>query len=295
MVSPYVRRQRLAAELRKLREERGMMADELAKRIHYSRMKISRLENAHGRPDVGDVVKILDTLEIPDAQTLEIIRLANQAATKGWWDRYGDTMGPRQRLYADIEAGAGTIREFNLSSIPGILQTPELTNALTELAKNDGPLDFRPDRMAQARLQRLETILRPDGPTYEFIIDEIVTRRLNVAPSIMSAQLCHLVEKVAAEPRLTVRVLPVDAYLAEALLPKVTFSLYTFPEQSDPPLAVVETLTTDLVHTDPREVKRYRKRYEYLAQAALAPQDSLAILTEAASRLADKVGPPYGG
>src|SRR5690606_219393 len=41
MVSPFVRRQRLATVLRDLREERGMMADELAKRIHYSRTKIS--------------------------------------------------------------------------------------------------------------------------------------------------------------------------------------------------------------------------------------------------------------
>ncbi|TDB88714.1 XRE family transcriptional regulator [Actinomadura sp. 7K534] len=52
MVSPFVRRQRLATVLRELREERGMMADELAKRIHYSRTKISRLEYAYGRPDV---------------------------------------------------------------------------------------------------------------------------------------------------------------------------------------------------------------------------------------------------
>lgn len=59
-----------------------MMADELAKRIHYSRMKISRLENAHGRPDVSDVIKILDALGITGARREEIVRLANQAATK---------------------------------------------------------------------------------------------------------------------------------------------------------------------------------------------------------------------
>ncbi|MFA1550442.1 helix-turn-helix domain-containing protein [Actinomadura chokoriensis] len=77
MVSPYVRRQRLATELRKLREERGLMADELAKRIHYSRMKISRLENAHGRPDVADVITILDALNVPEKQWTEIVRLAH--------------------------------------------------------------------------------------------------------------------------------------------------------------------------------------------------------------------------
>lgn len=292
MVSPFVRRHRLAAELRALREEHGMTADELAKRIHYSRTKISRLENGYGRPDVADVIQILDTLGITGTRWEDFVRLANSAAVKGWWDRYGDAMGPRQRLYADIESGADTIREFNLSSIPGILQTPELTNALVDLAKNDGALDFQPDRMAKARLQRLETILRPDGPSYEFIIDEVVTHRLNVAPSIMRAQLRHMVELVEANPRLAVRVLPVDAYLADTLLPNATFSLFTFPDPADPTMAVVEALTTDWVHTEHREVKRYRQRYEHLTQAALAPQDSVALVTEAANRLTEKVGPP---
>ena len=292
MVSPFVRRQRLATVLRELREERGMMADELAKRIHYSRTKISRLENAYGRPDVADVIQILDALDVPDNQWSQIVRLASSAAAKGWWDRYGDAMGPRQRLYADIESGAKTIKEFNLSSIPGVLQTPELTNALVELARTDGPLDFRPDAMAKARRQRLATILRQDGPTYEFIIDEVVTRRLNVAASIMAAQLHHMVEQVSAEPRLAVRVLPVDAYLSNALLPKVTFTLFTFPDPDDPAMAVVDTLTTDLIHTEQREVKRYTQRYNDLAQAALDPHDSLALLTEAANQLTEKVGPP---
>ncbi|RKS74383.1 helix-turn-helix protein [Actinomadura pelletieri DSM 43383] len=292
MVSPYVRRLQLAAELRALREEHGILTEELGKRLYFSRAKISRLETAAGRPDVAVVMSILDILGVTGEEWERIVRLAHEAAVKGWWDRYGQSMGPRQRLYADLEFGADTIREFNLSSIPGILQTPEFTLALVEIAKNEGALDYHPDKMAKARLQRLETVLRPGGPTYEVIIDEVITRRLNVAPSIMAAQLSHIADLVAAEPRLAVRVLPVDAYIADALLPKVTFSLFTFPDPADPPMAVIATHTTDLVHTERREVKRYRQRYEGLAQAALAPEDSLALLTETAKRLTDKIGPP---
>jgi transcriptional regulator with XRE-family HTH domain len=90
--SPFVRRRRLADELRALREAHDLSADELAKRIHHSRMRISRLENAHGRPDVRDVITILDTLGIKGTQWEEIIRLAYDAAEKGWWDRYGDSI-----------------------------------------------------------------------------------------------------------------------------------------------------------------------------------------------------------
>ncbi|MEO3824126.1 helix-turn-helix transcriptional regulator [Actinomadura sp. B10D3] len=292
MVSPYVRRQRLAAELRKLREERGMMADELAKRIHYSRMKISRLENAHGRPDVADVITILDSLSVPENQWTQIVRLAHDAAAKGWWDSYGNAMGARHRLYADLESGTDSIREYNLSAIPGILQTTEYTSSLIEITKKEGQLDFQPEKMMQARLKRQEVLLRPNGPTYEFVIDEVVIRRRTVPRAVMATQLQHMVKVVAAEPRFTLRVLPVHADMEGALLPKATFALYTFPDPVDPPMAVVDTITTDLIHTERREVRRYIQRYEDLARGALPPQDSLALLTEAADLLINKVGPP---
>ncbi|XRQ07934.1 Scr1 family TA system antitoxin-like transcriptional regulator, partial [Actinomadura welshii] len=167
MVSPFVRRQRLATVLRELREERGMMADELAKRIHYSRTKISRLENAYGRPDVGDVIKILDAFGITGTKWEEIVRLADDASTKGWWDRYGDAMGTRQRLYADIESGAATIREYNNTTVPGLLQTLEFSSALVKPKRAEGALGFSPSKMIEARERRQKLILSPDGPSYD--------------------------------------------------------------------------------------------------------------------------------
>lgn len=269
-----------------------MTTDELAKRIHYSRMKVSRLENASGRPDVSDVVKILDIFEVTGAEWENVVRLATSAAEKGWWDAYGDSMGARQRLYADIESGADSIREFNFGSIPGVLQTPDFAAALVELAKKDSIIDFHPEKMVRARQQRFEVIQRPDGPTCEFIIDEVATRRINVQPDIMTAQLRHIAEQVSANSRLTVRVLPIDCHLAGTSLPRDTFSLFTFPDPPDPPMTVIETITTDLVHTEQREVKRYRQMYQDFARAALTPDDSLALLVEAANRLSEKVGPP---
>src|SRR5947208_1383333 len=109
MTSPFVRRRRLAAELRSLREERGLTADEVAQRLHQSRMKVSKLENARVRPDLAEVMKILDVLSVRGAKWEEIVRIARDAAERGWWDAYGDSMGERQRIYADIESGAKTI------------------------------------------------------------------------------------------------------------------------------------------------------------------------------------------
>jgi hypothetical protein len=46
---------------------------------------------------------------------------------------YGDAMGSRQRVYADFESGAKTIREYCQTAMPGVLQTPDFTWALVEL------------------------------------------------------------------------------------------------------------------------------------------------------------------
>jgi transcriptional regulator with XRE-family HTH domain len=288
MTSPFVRRRRLAAELRTLRERKGMTADRLAKLIHQSRMKISRLENAHGRPDLAEVMKILDLLDVSGDTWQEVVRIARDAAERGWWDSYGDAMGARQRLYADIESGAKTIREYHQTAMPGILQTPELTWALVELTKAEGAIDYVPERMAEARLQRQRMILRPDGPAYEIILDEIVIRRLGVAPEVLSAQLRHLIETARSAPNITALVLPVNARISGALLPKSPFTLFTFPDKEDPPMAVVDTVTTDLVYTEAEEVVRYTRRYDHLREACLSPEESLALLTEAADDLTSR-------
>jgi transcriptional regulator with XRE-family HTH domain len=286
MTSPFVRRRRLAVELRTLREEAGMTTDRLSKLIHQSRMKISRLENAHIRPDLAEVMKILDILGVKGDRWHEVVRIARDAAEKGWWDAYGDAMGSRQRLYADLESGAKTIRAYNQTAIPGLMQTPEFVWALIELNKDEGPIDYRPERMAEARVQRQRNLLQPGGPTYEVVLDEFVLRRLAVPPVVMEKQLRHLIDMVSAESRLTVRVLPVDALLVGGLLPKSSFTLYRFTDPEDPPMAIADTINADLIYSDKGEVSRYAGHYERLKAASLSPMESLSLLGETVDRLA---------
>ena len=274
-------------ELRTLREEAGMTTDRLSKLIHQSRMKISRLENAHIRPDLAEVMKILDILGVKGDRWHEVVRIARDAAEKGWWDAYGDAMGPRQRLYADLESGAKTIRAYNQTAIPGLIQTPEFVWALIELNKDEGPIDYRPERMAEARFQRQRNLLQPGGPTYEVVLDEFVLRRLAVPPVVMEKQLRHLIDMVSAEARLTVRVLPVDALLVGGLLPKSSFTLYTFPDPDDPPMAIADTVNADLIYSDAKEVSRYAGHYERLKSGSLSPTESLSLLGETVDRLAN--------
>jgi transcriptional regulator with XRE-family HTH domain len=290
MTSPFVRRRRLAVELRTLREEAGMTTERLSRLIHQSRMKISRLENAHIRPDLAEVMKILDILGVKGDRWHDVVRIARDAAEKGWWDTYGDAMGARQRLYADLESGAKTIREYCQTAMPGVLQTPDFTWALVELDQEKGPIAYRPERMAEARLQRQRIVHRQDGPQYEVILDEFVLRRLAVPASVMQAQLRHIIDMAADEPRVTVRMLPYDARIAGGLLPKSPFHLFTFADPADPTMAVADTVNTDLVYTEPKEVAVYTRHYDRLREASLSDSDSLAFLGKMAAQLTDEAG-----
>jgi transcriptional regulator with XRE-family HTH domain len=290
MPSPYVRRHRLAAEIRKIRESRGLTTAELGKLVYQSRTKITRLETAQLRPNLADVVTILQALGIEGRKYDTLFALALEAAKKGWWDRYGVAMGPRQKLYADLESGAETIRSYNQTAMPAILQSPEFIEALVDLDRRQGPLTYRPERMAEARTQRQKQLLRKGGPSYETVLDECIIRRLDVPASAMAVQVRHLMSVVTNEERITVRVLPYDATVAGGFLPKSSFYLFTFPDHGDPPLAVLDTVTADLVLTQESEVEQYSEMFKRLRKAALTPDQSLAYLNRVADSLTGEAG-----
>src|SRR5690606_17511225 len=64
MISPFVRRHRLAAELVRLREENRYSAQKLASEIGVGRQSISRLENGHISPDLSVIMKILGLFSV---------------------------------------------------------------------------------------------------------------------------------------------------------------------------------------------------------------------------------------
>ncbi|WP_289008747.1 helix-turn-helix transcriptional regulator [uncultured Thermomonospora sp.] len=291
MTSPFVRRRRLGAELRALREQRGLTADDVARVLCYSRMKISRIENGHNRPNLVEIMKILDYLEVTGEKYQQLVQIAREGAERGWWDEYGDAMGRRQRIYADIESGAATIREYHQTTLPALLQSPEFNRVLIELDKAQGTeLTYVPERAMEARQRRQQVIFQPNGPSYEAILDEFVLRRLAAPASVMAHQFRYMVDVATRQPRLTIRILPLDARLAPGRLPRSAFTLYTFSDPADPPLAIAETSTADVIHIDPKEVASYEQLYDRLHRASLPPLESISMLARVAEELDEQEG-----
>lgn len=290
MISPYVRRRRLAAEIVALREEHGLSADRLAKSIGVARQRISRMENGHVRPDLNEIMKILEVLGVGAKRWEKIITVAREAQERGWWESFAVEMGERQSLYANLEAGAATIREYQQTFVPGLLQTRAFTLARIEVDKASGPLTFDPDRAVEARAGRQRMLHRPGGPTYELIIDEVVVRRRPVPADVMCDQLRALTAAMAASKKVTIRVLPVDARIAGYRMPRSAFSLYTYPDPGDPVVVAVDTVTSDHVLTTPEEVNPYTGLFDRLRDASLSREESGRFLEQTAEQLEKEAG-----
>jgi transcriptional regulator with XRE-family HTH domain len=282
VISPFVGRLRLARELRELRKQANVTTTKLAVITGMSQPKVSRLESGQYRPDQGDIIRYLDGLGVPEnGVRAKILSIAQQAAGRGWWESI--PMDSRQAQYANLEAGAVTIREWQQNVIPGLLQTRAYTEALTT---NDDLIvpdidRAAPDDAVRARMER-QRMLRMKDVTYEVIIDEIVIRRPSAPRPVLAEQLRHLADDGR---QATVRVLPVDAEIDSYTIPRSPFSIYTFPDPDDPTVVAVDTVTEDLILTEKDEVAQYEQLFDRLRKAALSGEDSKALIRRAADEM----------
>ena len=177
MISPYVRRRRLARELIALREEFGYSGDRIARAVSVGRQRISRLENGHVRPDLGEIMRILDLFAIDESRWTQIMLIARDAQERGWWEKRAETIGHRQALRANLEAGSRSVREYRMTLWPEPFQSGEFADYRVRADQEMGYQTCVPELAVEARAMRQRLLDRTDGPAYEVIVDELALRR----------------------------------------------------------------------------------------------------------------------
>jgi len=285
MISPYVRRLRLADEMRSLRQAAALTQEQLGRRIGKSRADISRLEGGH-TVDLADVLGILESLGVGGDRWTQIMTIAREAGETGWWESH-KSMGERQTLIADLEAGASVIRAYEQTFVPGLLQIPEFVRARSVATATLEPVSGTVDGILAGRAGRQRMLRRPGGPTFEVIVDEVAVRRLAAPAHVVKKQLYHLATAVNTDRNIALRVLPVHALIKDFTVPRSAFTMFTYPDPGDPDVVAVDTVTSDLILTAKDQVAPYGRLYERLREAALPPEDSIELLTKAAAELAD--------
>src|SRR5262249_8509165 len=158
-------------------------------------------------------MRILDVFNVGQKRWDQIMTIAREAQERGWWEKFADEMGPRQARYANLEAGARSINEYQMTLLPGLLQVPAFTEARARADRGAYPEQFDPARALEARAARQRMVARPGGPTYQVVIDEIAVRRLAAPAPVVAAQLQHLVDVGKNRKKVTIRVLPLAAHI----------------------------------------------------------------------------------
>lgn len=302
--SPTVRRRRLGAELRRLREAAGLTGDQVVERVGWaSSSKVSRIENGRSRANPVDVLALLDLYRVTGRRRDQLLAIARDAGnTRGWLRAY-PVMTKRQRGYAELEAGCSEIREYGQLVVPGLLQAPGYARwrilgaqALgpaptprTGVADGGGDLDTE----VAARTARQGLLLRPDPPSYEAVLEEwAFTSRAGPA-DVMADQLEHLC-RLADLPHVTLRVLPPNASVSDWYTPATSFSIYQFIDPEDPGTVAIEALGHDLLFSDSAALRQYLRVFEWLREAARPPMESRRWLAAAAAKARDAVAAAPG-
>ena len=127
-VNPTVRRRRLGQELRRLRELKGMTAEEVAERLLVSQSKISRLENGRRSISQRDVRDLCGVYEVEDHRIVDsLMQMAKDSRQQGWWHAFGDIP---YSVYIGLETDAASLRVYEPQVVPGLLQTRQYAEAL---------------------------------------------------------------------------------------------------------------------------------------------------------------------
>jgi transcriptional regulator with XRE-family HTH domain len=207
--SPAVRRRRLAAELRAIRERRGESLQTVAATLGpgWSTSKLSRYELGNGL-NPREVATLLKHYQVTGALREYLLGLAQEASRKGWWEAYSDVSSAEYREFIGLEAEASSIAVWHVEVVTGLLQTERYARALlTEYSRVEPIAPAIIERRVELRMRRKDVLTQTPPPDLLIVLDESVLMRQYGDRSVMYEQLQSLAAE-AGRPNITLRVLP---------------------------------------------------------------------------------------
>jgi transcriptional regulator with XRE-family HTH domain len=246
---PTVPRRLLGAQLRRLREERGITLEDAGEVIRASGSKMSRLETGRVGFKDRDIADLLTFYEVSDEQQRGALhQLARGASSHGWWHDYSDVMPAWFESYVGLEEAAVSIRTYEIQFVPGLLQTEDYARAVTLLGHDGEPSEEIEQRVA-LRMGRQALLTGPQPTHLWAVLDEAVLRRPAGRPGVMRRQLQQILQ-AAERPNVTIQVIPFSAGAHAAA--GGPFSILRFAERDLPDVVYLEQLTSAL-YLDKRE------------------------------------------
>ncbi|MFF4338713.1 helix-turn-helix domain-containing protein [Kitasatospora sp. NPDC001540] len=272
------RRIQLGAQLRRLREARGVTREDAGYSIRASESKISRMELGRVGFKQRDVADLLTLYGVDDEESrAALLGLVGGTNAPSWWHGYGDVVPGWFQTYLNLEDAADLVRSYEVQFVPGLLQTPEYVHAVMRAGSPAAPAE-EIERRAAVRLRRQERFLAEGARArLELIVDETALRRPCGGPEVMRGQLERLAE-LSLRENVSLRVLPLG--MGALAADSGAFTVLCFPEPDLSDVVYVEQFTTALYLDKPAEVAEYASALERVSAAALSEEETRGLLAE---------------
>ncbi|MFF1817404.1 helix-turn-helix domain-containing protein [Kribbella sp. NPDC058245] len=272
--SPRTPRQRLGAELCRLRTLAGLSGRQLALTTGLSQSKVSRIERGDALASIPELRLWLDAAGA--SERLDQLVAATEAAlnqSDNWSEFQSEvSFATMQDEVRRREATARTQRMFLPTLVPGLLQTAEYARLVFMAADLTGKEDYA--AAANRRLDR-QQILYERSHTFEFVLTEAALRWRPGPPEVQLAQLDRILS-LATLSNVTIGVIPLDA--PGRAIQWHGFTLNEDVDDGDP-FVQVETMHAYLTIARPDDVARYQQQYRLLRESALIGQPFTEFLS----------------
>jgi transcriptional regulator with XRE-family HTH domain len=279
--APTVRRRRLGAKLRGLREGRKLTLEDVAEKSEgrITVAKLSRLELAKSAAKPNDIEYLLDLYGAVDEELrAALLALTRDGARRGWWQSYRAVLSPVYEDLISLEDEATSVRTWQIGVIPGLLQTAEYAREFMASIGMSAAIDEKVDALVEVRLARQAVLTSRERPlTLWAIIDEGVLQTRCVGEGVMYGQLSRL-HLLSRRPNINIQILPAAAPPHVGQMG--SYSILGFEDHPDLDVVHAESLTSALYVEDAELVGIYRDAFERLRAAALPVETSADRIAE---------------
>ena len=153
---------------------------------------------------------MLDYYEITGPRRALLLGLAEDAAQKGWWEEFGDSLTDEYQQFIGLEYEATSMSIWHVDVVTGLLQTEAYARHIISSYSRVEPVPpGMVGRMVNVRMRRQQALER-DGLQLAVVLDESVLQRRVGNDSVMFEQLQRLAHE-AEKPNVSLHILPLNA------------------------------------------------------------------------------------
>ncbi|MFJ2899438.1 helix-turn-helix domain-containing protein [Streptomyces sp. NPDC087218] len=256
----------LGKQIKVLRERAGMSQRELGIATHCGEDLISAMERGVRTPQPDFLDRVDDVLGaggVLRAAMGEVREALAKARTRHpeWY-----------RGYANLEAAALQLYDYNNQVVPGLLQTEAYARAIFAQWRPLLSEETIEKRIAD-RLDRQKVFEPWPSPTFHFILDESVLMRPIGGRDVHREQLQALL-RFGRLRAVQLQLVPLD----RTEQPSIDGPFTLITPKGKQQLAYLEIHTYPKLITDPEEVRVLAVRYGIMQSVALTPGESLATI-----------------